>query len=219
MRVGSWAKKPGRAEPPFARKFEPVIRIGQYLVSEDLLEERFACDLGACHGACCVMGDDGAILNAEDPGRLEDVYDEVAPYLTPEGLQAIAEQGHYVLNDEGQLRTPLIQGKACAYVQYRDGVALCGIELAWLDGKISYRKPVSCHLYPIRTVDLGEFEGLNYERWDICKPACNKGEREGIPVYRFLKDALIRHCGEEFYDALEATAQYLKPGGASSAPE
>ena len=114
------------------------------------------------------------------------------------------------MNHEGHLRTPLIEGKACAYVQYRDGVALCGIELAWFDGKITYRKPVSCHLYPIRTKDLGEFEALNYEQWEICSPACDRGEKEGIPVFRFLKDALIRRCGEEFYEALEAASAYVK---------
>ncbi len=187
-----------------------MIQIGKYLVSDELLEERFACDLGACHGACCVMGDDGAILKHEDSGILEDIYDEVAPYLTPEGRKAVEEQGHYVMNDEGQLRTPLIEGKACAYVQYKEGIALCGIELAWLEGRISYRKPVSCHLYPVRTKDLGEFEALNYERWEICAAACSKGDREGIPVYRFLKEALIRHCGEEFYEALDATARHIK---------
>lgn len=199
-----------RSYSPSSCNFTPVIQIGKYLVSDELLSERFACDLGACHGACCVMGDDGAILSDEDPGFLEDVYDEVAPYMTEEGRQSIAEQGHYVLNDEGQLRTPLIKGAACAYVQYRDGVALCAIELAWLEGKIAYRKPVSCHLYPVRTKAIGEFEALNYERWEICAPACDRGEREGIPVYRFLKDALIRHCGEDFYEALEAAAVYTK---------
>jgi hypothetical protein len=187
-----------------------VIQIGRYLISDDLLEEAFACDLGACHGACCVEGDDGAILSEEDPSLLEAAYEVVEPYLTEEGKAVVAREGFFVLNEEGQLRTPLIEGKACTYAVERDGVMLCGIELAWLDGKTAYRKPVSCHLYPIRTRELGEFTALNYERWDICKPACTKGAREGMPVYRFCKDAIIRLAGEDVYEALDATWRHLQ---------
>ncbi len=187
-----------------------MIKIGQYLVSDELLDEAFACDLGACHGACCVEGDDGAILSEEDPGLLEAAYPAVEPYLTEEGKAVIAREGFFVVNEENKLRTPLIEGKACAYAIERDGVALCGIELAWLEGKTAYRKPVSCHLYPVRTAEVGDFTALNYERWEICKPACARGAREGIPVYRFVKDALIRLAGEDFYEALEATDRHLK---------
>lgn len=186
-----------------------MIKIGNYLVSDDILSEQFACNLKACNGACCVLGDDGAILTEEDTGVLEDIYQDVEPYLTEEGKDAIGKQGHYIMNPEGKLRTPLINGSACAYVTYTDGIAWCGIEKAWADGKTWYRKPVSCHLYPIRTADLGEFEALNYERWEICSPACEKGQKEKIPVFKFLREALERKCGPEFYEALEATAEHL----------
>ena len=198
--------------------FWSVIQIGKYLVSDDLVQEAFACDLGACHGACCVEGDDGAILSEEDPSLLEAAYDEVKPYLTEEGKAVIETEGFFVVNEENQLRTPLIKGKACAYAIERDGVALCGIELAWLEGKTAYRKPVSCHLYPVRTKALGEFTALNYERWDICAPACDRGKREGLPVYKFLKGALVRYAGEDFYDALDAAATHLRSKGKGKRP-
>jgi hypothetical protein len=193
-----------------------VIKIGKYLVSDDILSEQFACNLKACKGACCVGGDDGAILTEKDTGILEDIYPDIEEFITEEGKAAVAAQGHYTMNDKGGLRSPLIEGKACAYVTYTDGIAWCGIEKAWAAGKTWYRKPVSCHLYPIRTTDLGELEALNYERWEICSPACEHGKKNKTKVYEFLKEALIRKCGEEFYEALQATGKHLDEVAKSS---
>jgi hypothetical protein len=188
-----------------------MIRINQYLVSDDVLEEQFACNLSACKGACCVAGDEGAILAFEELDTLEEIYDDVKDFLTEEGRGKLEKDGPYYLNPEGQPRTSLLKNNACAYTVFENGIALCGIEMAWRAGKINWKKPLSCELYPIRTKDLGDgMEAINYERWEICSPACDRGKKEKIPVYKFLKDALIRKCGEEFYETLEATASYLK---------
>lgn len=185
-----------------------MIIIHQTLVSDDILDEKFACNLNACKGACCVEGDEGAFVDAEERKMLEKVYPKVKPYLTPEGIDAIEKQGLWVTNDEGILKTPLMKNGPCVYTIWDNGIALCGIEKAYLDGKVKWQKPISCHLYPIRISKVGEYDALNYEEWDICKPACKNGKSLGIPVFRFVKSALIRKYGEEYYNALEATYAY-----------
>lgn len=185
-----------------------MIIIQQTLVSDDILDKQFACNLEACHGACCVEGDEGAFVEAEERKMLQKVFPKVKPYLTPEGIDALEKQGLWVLNNEGVLKTPLMKNGPCAYTIWENGIALCGIEKAYNDKKISWQKPISCHLYPIRISKVGEYEALNYERWDICKPACKKGKSLGIPVFRFVKTALIRKYGEAYYEALEATYVY-----------
>lgn len=185
-----------------------MILIEEKLISEDVLDVHFACNLTACKGACCVEGDEGAILEESELPVLEQIYPQVKPYLTPEGIEALEQQGFYYLNDEGAYKTPLINGGPCAYVVYDQGIALCGIEKAYREGKIEWPKPVSCHLYPIRIHRVGDYDALNYEKWNICQPACKQGKKLQIPVYRFVKDALIRKYGTSFYEALEATEKY-----------
>lgn len=185
-----------------------MIIIDEILVSDDILDFEFVCNLDACKGACCVEGDEGAILEKEELEILEKIYPEVEPYLTPEGKAAIEKQGLFITNKEGALKTPLINNGPCAYIYYDNGIALCGIEKAYREGKISWQKPVSCHLYPIRIEKVSGHDALNYERWNICNPACKNGKKLNVPVFRFVKDALIRKYGSEFYDALEATWQY-----------
>lgn len=183
-----------------------MILIDQVAVSDDLASEMFACDIARCKGACCVEGDSGAPLEPAELEQLETLYEAYKPYLRPEGIAALEEQGLWLHEPDGTLSTPLVNGAECAYAVFDDkGVALCGIEQAWFDGKIGFRKPISCHLYPIRIQQMGDFEALNYHRWDICGVACHKGKQEGVRVYEFLREAIIRKYGEEFYEMLDFT--------------
>ena len=185
-----------------------MIVIQQTLVSEDILDKEFVCNLNACMGACCVEGDEGAFVDEDEKKMLKKVYPIVKEYLTKEGIDAIEKQGYWVTNDEGVLKTPLMKDGPCAYTIWEKGIALCGIEKAFLDKKVKWQKPVCCHLYPIRISKVGEFDALNYEKWNICKPACKNGKELGVPIFRFVKTALIRKYGEEYYEALEATYAY-----------
>jgi len=187
-----------------------MVRIEDKLVSLDVFERKFACDLSACKGACCVHGDAGAPLEEEECDILDEVYPQVAPYLSEASRQSIEAQGHWVENED-YLETPLRGGQECAYTVFEGGMALCGIEMAWKDKKIDFQKPISCHLYPIRVSRLNsiEVDALNYDEWDICNAACHNGDRLNLPVFRFLKGPLIRKYGEPFYQELEEIAVAL----------
>ncbi|MDH5474873.1 MAG: DUF3109 family protein [Cyclobacteriaceae bacterium] len=181
-----------------------MIEFGKTLISDDVKEKLFACDLNKCKGACCVEGDLGAPLTDEEIVILEEIYDEVKPYLTEEGIEEIEKQGKFVLDEDGEFSTPTIDGEECVYAIYDENLILkCGIEQAYLEGKINYKKPISCHLYPIRITKYEGFEALNYNRWNICKSACELGEKLGVPVFKFLKEPLIRMYGNEWYEGLE----------------
>ena len=181
------------------------------IISEDLFEKHFICDLDACKGECCVQGDSGAPLEDDELGVMDDIYDEVKPYLREEGRQAIEEQGKYLQDFDGEWVTPLIAGKECAYTVFdARGIAKCGIEMAYLDGKIDWQKPLSCHLYPIRIAKLAEHEALNYHRWPICDPACEFGRKEGVTIHQFLRGPLERKYGEEWYKGLEKIYEQYK---------
>ncbi len=187
-----------------------MIEIDNILVSEEIINRYFACDIKKCNGFCCVYGDAGAPLEKEEVFILEQYLDDIKPYLTDEGNRSIKKQGVFVKDDDGDLVTPLIEGKECAYTVFSQGVALCGIEQAFFDGKIDFRKPISCHLYPIRIGALRQGkEFLIYHKWEICGDACTLGKRNKTPIYRFTKDALIRKYGKEWYDKLSAAADYL----------
>ncbi|MBC8047461.1 MAG: DUF3109 family protein [Fimbriimonadaceae bacterium] len=185
-----------------------MIIIQQTLVSDEVMDNDFVCNLNACKGGCCVEGDEGALLEESEIKMLEKVYPKVKPYLTKDGIKAIEKQGYYITNKEGELKTPLINNGPCAYIYYNEGVALCGIEKAYREKKIKWQKPISCHLYPIRITKVGEYDALNYERWKICRPACKNGKELNVPVFRFVKDALIRKYGKEYYRDMEATYEY-----------
>lgn len=189
-----------------------MIIIQDTLISEELLEEYFVCDLNACKGACCVEGDSGAPLDFEELDKLEEIYEEVKPYLHPEGIKAIEEQGLFTVDSDGDFVTPLVEAHGeCAFVIYDErGIAKCGIEKAYLDGKINWRKPISCHLYPVRLEKLSEYVALNYHRWGLCDPACKLGSELKVPIYKFLKDPLIRKFGESWYAELEEVAKNWK---------
>jgi hypothetical protein len=180
-----------------------MLKIGEVLVSDDIFEKEFVCNLEKCKGACCVEGDFGAPLEDVELEILKKIYPKVKPYLSAEGIKAIEEQGVYVLDDDGDYSTPTIGGRECAYALYDDkGILKCGIEQAYLDGKISWKKPISCHLYPIRITKKKNFEAVNYHKWEICSPACSLGKELQVPVYKFLKEALIRKYGEVWYQEL-----------------
>lgn len=184
-----------------------MIQIGTALVSEDLIEKEFVCNLSACKGACCVAGDFGAPLEVEEAKALESLVPKIKPYLRKEGIEALENQGAYVTGEDGELETPLVDQKECAYLtfdEHQKGV--CGIETAYLDGAINYQKPVSCHLYPVRVTKYSSFEAVNYHRWEICDDACTLGKELKVPVYQFVKTALIRKFGEEWYTELEQAA-------------
>jgi hypothetical protein len=185
-----------------------VIQVQDKLVSSELKEQMFACDLKHCKGACCVEGDIGAPVEEEERAILEAVYPHVKPYLRPAGIAAIEAQGTSVLDMTGGYSTPLVEGRECAFVTFDDqGTALCGIEQASRDGVIAWLKPISCHLYPVRITPLKAYDALNYDRWSICAAACTLGDKLGIPVYRFVKDALIRKYGQAFYEELCAAIE------------
>jgi hypothetical protein len=180
-----------------------MIAVGKTIVSDDIADQFFVCHLEKCKGACCVEGDLGAPLEEEELEIIDEIVEEVMPYLSPEGIKAIEEWGPYVLDEEGDFSTTTIEGKECAFAIYDErGILKCGIEQAYLDGKISFRKPISCHLYPIRITKYADYDAVNYDRWDICKPACHHGEGLGVPLYKFLKGPLVRKYGEDWYKEL-----------------
>lgn len=191
-----------------------MLIIQDILVSDDLVETQFLCDLKACKGACCWEGDWGAPLDKAELHTLEMIYEDVKPFLTQAGIEVIEEQGLYVYYEEPKdYGTPLLENGACAYMTYNEiGIAQCGIEQAYLAGKIDFKKPISCHLYPVRVKENPEqgFEALNYDEWEICAAACNLGKKAALPVYQFVKDALIRKYGTAFYEELDAAAKHLK---------
>ncbi|MBK8969677.1 MAG: DUF3109 family protein [Lewinellaceae bacterium] len=191
-----------------------MIIVQDKLVSDELIEEQFICNLTACKGACCWEGDSGAPLEEAELPVLESIFEKIKPFLSPAGIQAIETQGKYQWYVEGEeYGTPLVNDGPCAYMTLDGtGTAQCGIERAYRAGVIDFQKPISCHLYPIR-VEKNEktgFEALNYHRWDICSAACELGRQNQMPVYRFLREPLIRKYGEEFYEALDGAAQFIQ---------
>jgi Protein of unknown function (DUF3109) len=185
-----------------------VIAIDNVLISDEVVKARFVCDLHKCKGGCCEDGDAGAPLEKEEKKRIDENFETIKPYLTKEGLEAIEQQGRYVYDREFGWVTPTVHGQICAY-GYRDahGIIKCGIEQAYRDGKTNWKKPISCHLYPIKVTRTKEYMNLNYEpRESLCKPACVLGKKLKLPVYQFLKEAIVRKFGEDFYDALHQIA-------------
>ena len=193
-----------------------MVIVGDKLVSEDVLEEAFVCNLDACKGACCWEGDFGAPLDPEELPVLVEIFVKIQPYLLPEAVETLRENGLYTVFEDGHVGTTLMPNGACAYMTLDEkGVAQCGIEQAHQAGAIEFKKPVSCHLYPIRVkkINKGQFEALNYDRWEICQPACNLGKKMKVPVYQFLKEPLIRKYGFDFFEELDTTARILKEEG------
>jgi len=192
--------------------FAGMFEIEGKLISSEILSNKFVCDLGACKGACCVQGDAGAPLEDDELEVLNAIQEDIRPFLRKEGIIALAAQGAYVQDVDGEAVTPLVDGNECAYVVFSaDGTAECGIEKAWQAGKTKFRKPLSCHLYPIRIAKLRNgTEALNYDRWKICDPARACGLKLDVKVYRFLKEPIVRKFGQQFFDQLEQADLYLE---------
>ena len=185
-----------------------MFQLGKTIVSEEIIEKDFVCNLSACKGTCCVEGAAGAPLEEDETKILEDIYDKVKPFLRPEGIKAIEEQGTWIKSDFGELETPLVNDAECAYVIFDEKqTALCAIEEAYNQDLVDWKKPISCHLYPIRVKDYSEFAAVNYNKWDICDDACSLGKELQVPVYKFVKEALIRKFGKHWYAELEKVAE------------
>lgn len=192
-----------------------MIAIDNVLLSDEIVKAQFVCDLSKCKGACCVDGDAGAPLDKNELKEIDKVFDEVLPYLSKESVAEIERQGRYVYDKEYGWVTPTINSKICVYgITDKNGIVKCGIEQAYLDGKVKWKKPISCHLFPVIVTKSkdGVTEFANYEpREDNCKAACALGKKLKVPVYQFLKEPLVRKFGTRFYEALEATAEHLTP--------
>jgi hypothetical protein len=190
-----------------------MIAIDAVLLSDDVIEKQFVCDLASCKGGCCVDGDCGAPLTEEETHILADIYPKIKHFLPDSYNAEIEKQGTHTWDDEFGYVTPAVNGGVCVYAYHEaDGMVKCGIEKAWKEGLIDFQKPISCHLYPIRIKITPDYELVNYEpRKSLCKPACKLGKKLRVPVYKFLKGPLIRKYGEEFYETLDAVAQeYFK---------
>ena len=187
-----------------------LVEIQDKIVSTQIFERQFVCDLNACKGACCIEGNGGAPVTKEEIAIIEANLDKVLPYMRPEGIAAIEAQGVVYEDEDFEPATTLVNGKECAFVYFdQTNTAKCAIEKAHREGQIDFIKPISCHLYPIRTKQFNEYTALNYEKWDICEPACACGEKLDVPVYKFLKEPLIRAFGPEFYKELEIVSREL----------
>ncbi len=187
-----------------------MIQIEETLISEDIIRKKFVCDLKHCKGKCCIEGSSGAPLIEEELPVMVEIYPAVKPYLRQISRDTIESQGNYIVDFEGDYVTPLIDGKECAYVYFEDGIAKCAIEKAYQEKKIRFRKPLSCHLFPVRISKTTYYDALNYEKQPFCKAARELGEKQNIPVYQFLKDVLIRKYGEYWYEQLCHIAESLK---------
>lgn len=184
-----------------------MFKLGHTLVSEEILENDFVCNLTACKGACCVDGDAGAPLEDKETEILVDIFSKVKPFLRPEGVKAIEEHGAFVKGEDGEWETPLINKSECAYVVFSGtGIAKCGLEEAYEKGITKWKKPISCHLYPVRVKEYTQLTAVNYHKWQVCDPACELGKSLKVPIYKFVKEALIRKFGKKWYNELEQAA-------------
>ena len=187
-----------------------MIIVKDCIVSDAIVEECFCCDLQKCKGICCIEGDSGAPLDEEEIGILEDCLDEIKPFMTEEGLQTVEDIGVFDYDIEGHFCTPLNNGNECAFLIMEGDMAKCAIEKAWEQQLIPFQKPISCHLYPIRITEYDNFTALNYDEWDICSDAKEKGEKCKLPIYEFLKTPLTRKFGEEWCVELNEKIKHRK---------
>ncbi|MGL4851290.1 MAG: DUF3109 family protein [Phocaeicola sp.] len=191
-----------------------MIQIDDVVVSLDVIKEKFICNLDACKGICCIEGDAGAPVEEEEVAKLEEVLPVIWDQLSPAAKAVINKQGVVYTDEEGDLVTSIVNNKDCVFTCYDErGYCYCAIEKAYREGKVDYYKPISCHLYPIRVGDYGPYKAVNYHCWDICKAAVLFGQKENVPVYKFLKEPLIRKFGAVWYEELENVAEELKEQG------
>lgn len=188
-----------------------MVQIDDVVVSLDVFREKFICNLDACKGQCCIEGDAGAPLEEEEVAELEKVLPVIWDQLSSQAREIIDRQGVCYTDQDGDLVTSIVNGKDCVFTCYDEkGCCYCAIEKAYRDGKVDFYKPVSCHLYPIRVGNYGPYKAVNYHRWDVCKAAVILGQKENVPVYKFLKEPLIRKFGEAWYNEMESVAEELR---------
>lgn len=187
-----------------------MLSIGRTVISMNIFDKKFCCDLEKCKGSCCRYGDSGAPLEEEEAVILEEIFPIVSDYMRSEGIVAVEKKGTSEIDSDGDTVTPLIGNDECAYAIIEDGIFKCAIEKAWFDGAVKFRKPLSCHLFPVRIKKYREFDAVNYEEWKICKPALKKGAELDLPVYKFLKEPLTRMYGEKWYNEIEKAAEDIK---------
>ncbi|MBN1924601.1 MAG: DUF3109 family protein [Prolixibacteraceae bacterium] len=187
-----------------------MVEIGRTIISLDVFKKHFLCDLKVCKGACCIEGDSGAPLTDEEAALVEKYYPVFKKYMPQKHIAEVEKQGYSVIDSDGDLVTPLYNKRECAYTYTsEEGILSCAIEKAFLNGEVDFRKPVSCHLFPIRISHYNDFDAVNYQQLDICRPGRECGAKKGLPLYKFLKEPLIRMYGEEWYRELEVAAEYL----------
>ena len=191
-----------------------MIQIDDVVVTLDVLREKFICDLGACKGACCIEGDAGAPVERDEVAKLQEVLPIVWDDLAENAKVLINEQGVVYTDEDGDIVTSIVNGKDCVFTCYDEqGMCSCAIEKAYREGKTDFYKPISCHLYPIRVGDYGKYKAVNYHRWDVCKAAVLLGEKENVPVYKFLEKPLIRKFSQAWFDELEVAVKELRAAG------
>ena len=189
---------------------QSMIEIDDKIISTEILTEEFCCPLDECRGECCVEGNAGAPLEIEEVDILEEEYENYKPFMTPEGIEVVEREGFMYVDSDGDYCTPLVNDAECAYSVVENGMTLCAIEKAYRAGKTTFKKPISCHLYPIRLNQVGDMIGVEYHRWDICHCARVLGKKLHLPIYQFLKEPLIRRFGQEWYDELCLVAEEWK---------
>lgn len=188
-----------------------LVEIGDKVVSTQIFERKFVCDLNACKGACCVEGDAGAPLTFEEVSILEEDLEAIKPYMRKEGIEAIEKTGVFYMDQDNEPVTTLVNNSECAFVYFDEkGITKCAIEQAHKEGNTDFKKPISCHLYPIRVKKFNDFKALNYDKWNICEPACACGESLNVPVFKFLKEPIIRAFGEDFFQELLIVDEEIK---------
>lgn len=192
-----------------------MLQIQNALVSLDVIEKFFVCNLDKCLGECCIEGDAGAPITEQEYAQLKEILPEVYADLLPAARQRIDEAGVAYADEEGDLVTQIVEGRNCVFTCYgEDGMCMCAIEKAYREGRIDFYKPISCHLYPLRLTDYPSFTAVNYHSWKICKAAEVLGRAKGVRVYQFLKEPLIRRFGKEWYDELVLACEaYLEEYG------
>lgn len=191
-----------------------MVQIDDVVISLDLFEKKFICNTPVCKGCCCVEGESGAPLSDKEAELLEEIYPFFEPYLLDNAKAEIEKQGKWVIDEDGDKVTPIINGAECVYTYFEeDGTVKCAIEKAYYEGKISFKKPISCHLYPIRMQQYRSYRGMNYHYWPICAPARELGQTIGTPVYKFLKEPIVREFGQLFYDEMEDVEKALRDCG------
>jgi hypothetical protein len=187
-----------------------MIQIGHTILSRDIFDECFICNLAKCKGQCCVDGESGAPLTRKEYDEINEILPAIWHYLSAEARQLIEKQGIAYTDRDGELVTSIINGKECVFTYFdADGVCKCAIDTAYREGQIAVSKPVSCHLYPIRLQEYAEFTAVNYHRWSVCRAAVRLGRKEGVPLYRFLKEPLVQKFGEEWYNEVCEVAKLL----------